>query len=326
MSALILPEDEAFASLFPLNLRGDVVALRACIDAGTQKGVFALAAVAFGYSNAVKANNKWERLLKGRTFHMTDLHARKGEFCGIEDVEVDAIMKGTVAIIREYASCAVAVSCDAELIADSLPTIADKHPDMENLLAAMRSTYGFMCHFAMAALGAKANKGGPGRNISYVFERGDEGQRGLRRYLETLDGEQPHHRLLLNGYSFNRLTITPKEELEGLFHSSDLLAWEWARHIDRHRRGEPMRKSLAAIIGGNSLSSTKNGLVANNGIKVFGIHFHAERIAPLAEYFRNSLTATSLEETAAAFEKYRERVPGAAMSDDALARLLQRGF
>src|SRR5688500_402918 len=97
-------EDEAIASLFPLNLSGEVVALRACIDAGTQGGVFAVAAVAFGYDRAVKACGKWNRLMKGRTFHMTDFNSRKGEFEGIEDAEVLEIMVGAVGLIRDYSS------------------------------------------------------------------------------------------------------------------------------------------------------------------------------------------------------------------------------
>src|SRR4029079_7456776 len=112
---------ESVASLFALDLSGEGVALRACIDAGEQEGVFAVAAVAFGYDRAVKANREWERLLKGRTFHMTDLHARKEDFKGIGDDEVHEIMIGTVGIIKKYASFAVAISCDEALIADSLP-------------------------------------------------------------------------------------------------------------------------------------------------------------------------------------------------------------
>src|SRR5258705_13481371 len=108
MSALSEPFHEPVASLFPLNLSGELVALRACIDAGTQEGVFCVAAIAFGYDRAVKANREWERLLKGRTFHMTDFHARKGQFYGIQDDEFREIMVGTVRIIRQYASFGVA--------------------------------------------------------------------------------------------------------------------------------------------------------------------------------------------------------------------------
>ena len=314
---------EPIASLFPLSLEGEVVALRACIDAGTQEGVFAVAAVAFGYDRAVKANREWERLLKGRTFHMTDLNARQGEFQGIEDDEVHEIMVGAVRIIRQSASYAVAVSCDARLIADSLPVVSEKRLDLENLVAAMKSTYGFMCHFAMTALGTRANNEGPGRQISYVFEQGDEGQRGLRKYLEFL-GDEPHHRLMLNSYSFNRLTISDKDEIEGIFHASDLLAWEWARHVGRHRSGEPVRRSLAELAEHSLPYETENGLTIRNGRKFYCRHFDADRITALAEYFRDSLAARSHEEVDAVFKRYREAYPGAGMEDALEA--LRRGY
>jgi hypothetical protein len=313
--------DESVASLFPLDLSGDVVALRACVDAGTQDGVFSVAAVAFGYDRAVRANGEWERLLKGRTFHMTDLHSRKGEFKDIQDDEVHTIMVGTVRIIRQYASYVVAVSCDASQVADGLPVVSEKHPDMENLLAALRSPYGFMCHIAMTGLGMRANNNGPGRQISYVFERGDDGQKGLRRYLEYL-GDEPHHLMLLDGYSFSRLTVADKDKIEGVFHASDLLAWEWARHVDRHKNGKPIRRSLAELAGRASAHPDVYGMSLINGRTFFCRHFSYERLAALAEYFRESLAATTVEEQNAVFNRYRAKYPGPG-PEEALKRLSQ---
>jgi hypothetical protein len=254
---------------------------------------------------------------------MTDLNARQNEFKGITTEEVHEIMVGTVAIIRNYASFAVAVSCDASLVADSLPVVAQKHPDMDNLLAAMRSIYGFMCHFAMYALGSRVNKGGPGRQISYVFEEGDKGQRGLKKYLEFL-GDELHHRLLLNGYSYSRLTVTPKAELEGIFHSSDLLAWEWSRHVDRHRKGKPIRRSLAEIVGNSATEENENGIYLTNGRKVYCRHFQTDRIKALAEWFRETMEAESAAEVDAAFGRYREAYPGSSVEESYLA--LRRGY
>jgi len=300
------------------------MALRACVDAGTQEGVFTVAAVAFGYDRAVKANREWERLLKSRTFHMTDLNARRGDFEGLSNPEVDEIMVGVVRILKEYASFAVAISCDASLVADALPVVAQKHPDMEHLLAAMRSVYGSMCHFAMTALGISANKGGPGRQISYVFERGDEGQRGLRSYLEFLDDGVQHHRLLLNSYSFRQLTITPKDEIAGIFHSSDFLAWEWSRHVDRHRKGQAIRRSLAEVAGSSTTRENESGIYLGNGAKVYCRHFKSERIRALLGYFSESLEATSGDEVDAAFNRYREDYPGPGI--EASLEALKRGY
>ncbi len=248
--------------------------------------------------------------MKGRTFHMTDLHNRKGDFEGIDDDEVSKIMVGTVRIIRRYASFAMAVACDGQLVADSLPTVAAKSPDMENVVAAFRSTYGFMCHFVMTALGTRANNGRSNavRQISYVFERGDEGQGGLKRYLEYL-GDEPHHRLLLDGYSYGRMTISDRDQIEGIFHAADLVAWEWARHVGRHKAGEPMRKSLSTLVGNFPAASDKFGITLSDGNRFFMRYFAPERISAVTAYFKDSLAATTIDEVGEALSRYREVCP-----------------
>ena len=106
-----LDSGREIACLFPLDMSGDVIVLRVGIDAGKpDSGILSVAGVAFGYDRAVKANAKWARLMKGRTFHMTDLHARQGDFKDISDSEVSEIMHGVVGIIRKYSSYFVAVS------------------------------------------------------------------------------------------------------------------------------------------------------------------------------------------------------------------------
>lgn len=297
---------EAIASLFPLDLSGEILALRACIDAGTQDGTFCVAGVAFGYDRAVKANQEWRRLMKGRTFHMTDFHSRQGEFEGVADEEVHKIMVGTVEIIRRHASYVTASSCDANLVAEHLPTVASKGPDMAHLLGAFRSEYGLMCHLAMFGLGSRATDKGnkPGRHISYVFEQGDEGQRGVRKYLEFL-GDEPHHQSFLDNYSMNRFTIATKDQIEGVFHAADLVAWEWARHVGRHRRGKPMRKSLSNLVPVQARDQ-KDGLSLSDGRRFDLVHLSTEYLAGRLPFFRETIAATTIEETQEVFRRYRE--------------------
>lgn len=235
--------DDDIADLFPLDLSGEVVALRASIDASTRTdGVFTVAGVAFGYERAVKANREWERLMDGRSFHMKDLNNRCNDFHGVDDKEVDRIMKGVVSIVRQYASYVVCISCESDLVADSLPAFSSPDATSRAMLAAFRSVYGFMCHLEMFTLGGLASNGRSSRKraISYIFERGDKGQKGLKMYLDyiqSIDASEP----LLDGYSLVREVLTPKDQMEGIFHSSDLVAWEWGKHVGRHRSGTAMR-------------------------------------------------------------------------------------
>lgn len=105
--------DDDIASLFPLDLSGHAVALRASIDAsGRRSGVFAVAAVAYVFDRAVKANREWERLMDGRRFHMTDLIARQEDFVGMTPDQAERLVAALTSIVRKYASYVVAVSCD----------------------------------------------------------------------------------------------------------------------------------------------------------------------------------------------------------------------
>ncbi len=302
--------DEDIASLFPLNLSGCLVALRACIDHSTKlSGVFSIAGVTFGYDRAVKAHRKWERILDGRTFHMTDLNAREGDFKGISDSEKHQIMVGTIDIIRQYASHVVAVSCDAELVADHLPTIARGNQDNQQMLAAFRSPYGYMCHLTMTALGGKANRSGrqSRRQISYIFERGDEGQKGLMRYLEFLQEGPEDRGIFLDSYSLASETVTPKDKMEGIFHAADLVAWEWGKHVERQRKNLPERKSMAALFGGNTaLVESKHGQTLSNAEKCYFRHFRPEKLQHTLRFFRSALVAQSRDEVWAEFRAWEE--------------------
>jgi len=280
------------------------MALRACVDAGEQAGTFCVAVIAFGFDKAKRANREWEEALNGRTFHMTDLHNRQGDFKGINDVEVDAIMKSVVQIIRKYAQYAVAISCDTKVIAPYLPRAASRGPDMDHMLAALKSTYGLMCHLAMYAIGRRANENKNRRQISYIFELGDNGQRGFKCYLDYL-GNEKHHDLLLDGYSIDRSMVTDKEKLEGVFHSADLIAWEWARHVNRSKAGRPMRKSLSALTGKNIAESDKYGMTLEVGRQFFLRHFSPDYFVPATVCFSEMLLAESMEQFEEAVERYK---------------------
>ena len=305
LDGYVADRSEAIASVFPLDLSGQVVALRACIDASTREsGVFTIAGVAYGFNRALKANRRWVSILDGRPFHMADLHARVKDFAGASDEEVHRIMLGTVDTIHQYASYFFAVSCDAELVKNDLPTASSPDADSRAMLAAFRSVYGFMCHMGMYVLGGLADSTGRQRQISYIFERGDSGQRGLCRYLDhvqSLDYAAP----FLDGYSLNRYSVTGKDEMEGIFHSADLVAWEWAKHVDRQRGGHKMRPSLAAMMGGEvDARHDVRGMTVANGTNFFFRHFDAERLKGSISYFSDTLVATSHAEVDAAFNRW----------------------
>jgi hypothetical protein len=227
------------------------VALRASVDASRLgNGIFALAGVAFGYDRAVKANNEWNRLMKGRTFHMTDLNARQGDFCGISDDEKTEIMIGIVSILKTHASSIVAVSCDDTLISEAFPSTSSGDRDSEEMRNAFRSPYGVMCHMCLSTFGGiqEERNREKGRDISYTVEAGDRGQPGLIRFINFMM-DVPAAQMLIDLYSMSRVTVATKGQMDGIFHAADFVAWEWSRHVKRHIEGKPMRRSLSELMG-----------------------------------------------------------------------------
>lgn len=271
---------------------GETLALRACIDAGRSKdGVFSVAGVAFGYDKAVKANAEWNRLLNGRIFHMTDLHNRKRDFEGIDADEVDKIMLGIVAIIRKYAAHVVVVSCDLTLLTETFASTKNN----EVITTAFRSPYAAMLHICMWAMGRFANEHSKGRRaISYVLESGDEGQPAFVSYIQRSMAE-PVFRSQLDHYSLSTLTSKPKEQIDGVFHSADFFAWEWARQVERQKKTLPMRKSFSVVTEQGQSNSDYFGLTLSDRRKNFFRHYDERHVNRWVRFLREGLGAKTSE-------------------------------
>jgi hypothetical protein len=278
----------------PQHRDDDVVALRASIDAsrlGT--GVFSLGGVAFGYDRAVKANAEWERLMKGRTFHMTDLNARKGDFKGISDADKQEIMVGIVSIIKRHASCMVAVSCNDSNISEAFPAATSGDRNSEEMRNAFRSAYGVMCNLCLSALGRmqeeKTSK--KGKSISYIFEAGDKGQPGMLRFINFMM-DLPAAERLAESYSMAWFTIATKGQMEGIFHAADFVAWEWSRHVERQLQGKVMRKSLSVLTGETAATPDYFGLTLGSRTKsYFFRHFDNRHIDRFVRSLRELIEA-----------------------------------
>jgi hypothetical protein len=305
MNAHFSKWDESIVSLFPLDLSGEIVALRACMDASNASGVFTVAGVAFGYQQAVKANEKWDRLMKGRTFHMTDLNAREDAFCGIGHDEKNEIVKGIVKILKQHASFMVAISCDTSQISEDFPSNASGDRNSEEMRNAFRSAYGVMCHLCMSGMGGilEDKRSAPGRSMAYVLESGDAGQRGLTRFIEYIL-DQPSAQQLTKLYGMSRYTVSSKEDMEGIFHAADFLAWEWSRHVQRHQRGQPMRKSLSELTGQAQADSDYFGMTLSRKGKYMLRNLDNRHMDRFVRYTRLVIEAESQDEVDAAAREW----------------------
>jgi hypothetical protein len=289
------------------------MALLASIDASLSKsGILSVAGVSFGVDRAARGNTKWKRLMDDRVFHMTDLNARRGSFEGLSPEEVTSIMHGIVALVRDYASHVVAVSCDVSAISETLPKLRNNSVQTDRLLgSAFRLPYGLMLHLCMYAMGRFANVRSLGRcSISYVLESGDEGQAAFASYINQLL-EQPEFRMH-ERYSLSRLAIKTKGEMPSILHAADLVAWEWGRDVERRRREQPTRKSFLAVANQERSVPDYFGLTLSDRSRHFFRHYEERHVDRLVRFVRElASSATSQDVDKALGEWAKTRFPEA---------------
>lgn len=251
--------------------------LFAYLDAGTQNDTFSVSALAFGPDRAKKALRQWQRLWGNVRCHMSDLHNRKGEFASWSREAGAERLKKCIPIMQGFASYGVAVSVNLHELKALAPTKADK--DSKQFLDGFRTAYAFCCHMAMAHLAymTSANE-----QVRYVFESGDLHQGESQRFI-SLIAAYPHFARHL--YRWQSHTVESKQDTR-LFEMSDIIAWEWARHVNRQAMGKDMRGSLKALVGKGAVGLPGHNIVSEK------YRLHHMTSEPLKRYFT---TANELE-------------------------------
>lgn len=240
------PRPEVFDELLEILMPwagGYAVLLRAYFDASMREGdTLCVAALAFGADNATKAERAWRQLMGARIAHLTDMHARQEDFYGISDEEAEYLIRSQVQVINRYSSMGVAYSCSLKEITPLLPKNTAR--GSEPLLDGFRTAYAMLCHIAMFTLGRFAEKPSGEPQLAYIFESGDEYQAQSARFIEHAAQFQQDIRM----YSCRSHSYVQKGDMR-LLETADVLAWEWAKHVNRRAEGKPIRGSLAAILG-----------------------------------------------------------------------------
>lgn len=217
--------------------------LRAYFDASERGGgVLAVAGVSFGPDQAKKAAKRWREVFGDRVLHMTDLHARRGEFAGITAEEAGRLCQAAVGIISRHAHAVVAVSCNVNEAGKLKPAPG---PASELLGDAVHSAYNMCTHLAMHSMGSLTRR--REGEIQYWFECGDRYQGMTARFLSALS--VPEAAPMRRALSYSTYVLQNKTGAL-LLQAADLVAWEWAKHVERHAAGLKVRPSLAALMGG----------------------------------------------------------------------------
>jgi hypothetical protein len=251
--------------------------LLAYLDASKREaGTFSVAAVAFGEDRAKKATRRWVELWGETRCHMTDLNARGGKFAHWAPEQAGAQLKESIKIINRYLSFGVAVSCDVADVNRLSPKSAD--PGSIAFFGGFTRAYALCCHMAMHSLAKMAvdRQVSRSRDIAYFFEAGDLHQGDSQRFISTMvSGE-----IGRSFYGYRSHSVLKKEDAR-LFEMTDILAWEWAKHIERVREHKTsMRRSLRALLG-DGVSGEFD--FASRTRRAF--HLHGQ---PLERYFKQA--------------------------------------
>lgn len=203
---------------------------------------FCVAGYGFLPREAIAFSEEWGRLLGGRVFHMTDLNARQGEFMGVSNAEVDAIMRQGVAIINKSVVIGVAAACD----------LSEMHSLAPRWIRGFGHAYPLCCYVCMASLGSFLDELGLNETINYIFEAGHRAQAEANDLLDRMDAytrTRCHYRS--HAY-YDKNDARPLQ-------AADLLAWEIAKIHDEiciQRKSQPRkRKSLEAMLQGNKIQA-----------------------------------------------------------------------
>lgn len=275
------------------------MALRAYIDASHKDtGVFTVAGYAFGFDGASKASKKWQSRLDGRTFHMTDLSARRGEFDKFTREESGQLLKDLVSILSKHSVCCAAVSININEFGSRLPTSSTNDHGSKQILKGFRTPYAFCFHMLMTHFrGLVLRKGGNQREINYIVETGDNGEGDVREYLGFV--EKHENQAVRDMYCMNSINFAGKNSKALLLQSADFLAWEWSKYVDRRADGKEMRPSLKAGIGGRpDITETEVGYTASSEQDGYAIcsHYTGEITGSYLDKFRNMILSDSIDE------------------------------
>lgn len=215
---------------------GYVAMIEAYFDESDQNGWFSVAGLVFAKPQAKKLEREWRKLFApyGGVCHMTDLHAQRGAFAGIDKTEAGRLTVQAVRLILDRASYGAASACRLDEIDAHLP----KHID------GFGHAYPFLCHMTMFALGDLVARTAPER-IAYFFERGAPHQAEAQRMMALAD-RQPQ---LGDSYQMYSYAFIPKDSASAV-QAADVFAWEYSRYWDLtvDKKKIPMRRSLTALL------------------------------------------------------------------------------
>ena len=199
-------------------------------------GLLCVAAYVFTQKRARSFADQWPSIFGGRTFHMTDLAHRRGEFSDISDADRDRMIRDAVSLVAKKFTLGRAVSCNVNEADRILP----------RTIRGFNHVYSILCSICARSVGHWVNENcSPRDSVAYIFEAGHAHQGEASEWIneareEDVTGEQ---------YRYRSHAFVPKSD-SVLLQAADLLAWEYAKYLDETylRNIRNPRGSIAALV------------------------------------------------------------------------------
>ena len=156
--------DGFFETLLQFVGKGKIALLEAYFDESERpNGLLCVAGYVFAAPQARKLTKEFrEAFGPYGGFHMKELiHKQKG-YKGISDKDRDRLVKRAVGIVKSRFSYGVAITVNRHEYEAKAP----------RWIRGFRDAYPFLCHLAMTAVGALAEKHNDPGPITYIFEAG----------------------------------------------------------------------------------------------------------------------------------------------------------
>lgn len=258
---------------------GYAVMLKAYYDASEREsGVFCVAGVAFDKTKAKPAEKAWPAAFDGRPVHMTDLHNRHADFADITREKGGQMLKAGIDAIKNRYAIAVAVSCNVADIKSFAPKTAGEQSKV--FLDGFKEAYAVCAHVALIAMATKLAQESDSGDFCQFFEQGDKHQDQSVRFMAAMTKNPFMKRL----YRHRSHAYIAKEDAP-LLSCADVLAWEWAKHVERVTAGSSARPSLESFLSTGKLPLGKS--LEYQSPRVYANHLRGDR---LKTYFEEIAT------------------------------------
>jgi hypothetical protein len=181
--------------------------------------------------------DEWAKVIKRENitvWHMADFHVKRGEYKGWEQARGDKVYEELSGIIREHISVAIVSAVEVKPYGEFVSG--------RELRRHFGGPYKFCFLSCIAQVKRWAEREAISERVAYVLERGDAGQKEVRRTLDRFFNDEAS----CEQWKLGALTTLEKKDPCAIpCQAGDILAWECRREVVERRKTNPRSPRLS---------------------------------------------------------------------------------